>query len=282
MNELTTQSQINVRARYFYVACIAAFSLRFASSVLFSQLSQPVLVDPGIDNTYWLFHWMGIPRLVTQSFIWSAVLDILLFLLPVMAALLTQRRVYAILFTLLVLIYQVTYSTYAMHHYHSLIGVLFLSMPFWFGPGQRFTIMWEAARYYFFFIFSSAALWKLSTGALFHSGQMSAILMSQHAQSINDYPATMSSHMHSYLIAHGGLSQALLIAGFLIQASFIGGFFTKRFDRIYLILFMAFFAMNYLLMHILSIELFVFLLVLLDWDRIEKKRPSASTTQELS
>jgi hypothetical protein len=269
MNEPITQYQIDSRARYFYLACLVIFILRFASSALFSQLSQPVLIGPGIDNTYWLFHWLHIPYIVTHSVVWSAVLDMLMFVLPVIASLIPRRRLIAVLFTLLVFVYQVTYSTYAIHHYHSLVGVLFLSIPFWFGPGQRFILMWQAARYYFFFIFSSAALWKLSSGSLWAHGQMSSIMMAQHAQTIYEYPSSMLTHLRSYIIAHPTISTSFLWAGFLLQLSFLGGFFTKKYDRAYLVLFLAFFVVNYLLMGIFSVELFIFCLVLLDWDKIE-------------
>ena len=279
MSELITQEQINVRARYFYLSSVLIFCIRFASSTLFSQLSQPVLIDPGIDNTYWLFHWFGIPHIVTHSILWSAVLDMLIFILPIIASLIPRRRVIAFLFTSLVVVYQITYSTYAIHHYHSLLGVFFLSIPFWFGPGQRFTLVWEAARYYFFFIFASAALWKLSTGSLWNSGHMSSILMAQHVQTIYEYPTSVFAYLHSYLIVHTGLARLCFIAGFVIQLSFLGGFFTKKFDRIYLILFFLFFAMNYLLMDIVSLELFIFCLVLLDWDRIGKKQEQSPLTK---
>lgn len=276
MSEAIRQEQIDIRARYFYLSCVVVFGIRFASSTLFSQLSQPVLIGPGIDNTYWLFHWLGIPRMATHSMLWSAVLDILLFLIPIIASLRAGRRVFAFLFTMLAIVYQITYSTYAIHHYHSLLGVLFLSIPFWFGPGQRFSLAWDAARYYFFFIFASASLWKLSTGALWHSGQMSSILMAQHAQTIYENPGSIFSQMHSYLIAHSGLAQMSLWAGFLIQLSFFGGFFTRKYDRAYLALFLTFFAINYLLMQIVSVDLFIFCLVLLDWDKIEKKSVTAA------
>lgn len=279
MSEETTQGHIDLRARYFYLGCVAIFAIRFVSNTLFSQFSQPVLIDPGIDNTYWLFHLLGIPHIATHSIIWSAVLDILLFLLPVMALLIGHRRIIAFFFSFLILTYQITYSTYSAHHYHSLIGVLFLSSAFWFGPGMRFTYIWEALRYYFFFIFLSAAMWKLSTGALFDSKQMSSILMSQHVQTIYDYPSSVMTHFYSYLIAHEGLARLFLIAGFALQISFIGGFFTKKYDRIYMLLFIAFFVTNYFLMHIVSIELFIFCLVLWDWNAMEKRQRAKDEMQ---
>jgi hypothetical protein len=153
MSEAYTLEQTNIRARYFYLCCVVIFALRFISNTLFSQLSQPVLINPGIDNTYWLMHWLRVPYLATHSVIWSAVLDMLLFFVPLMASAFSRRRLLAVLFSILVGVYQVTYSTYANHHYHSLLGVFFLSIPFWFGPGQRFAFLWQAARYYFFFIF---------------------------------------------------------------------------------------------------------------------------------
>jgi hypothetical protein len=268
MSEPTIQAQIDIRARYFYLLCVLIFAIRFASSCLFSQLSQPVLIGPGIDNTYWAFHWLGIPYLATHSVVWSAVLDILLFLLPVIASIVSGRRIFAFLFTLLAFTYQITYSTYATHHYHSLIGILVLSVPFWAGPGRRFTFLWEAARYYFFFIFSSAALWKLSRGTVWDSGHISSVLMAQHVQAIYEYPASMLTRFHSYLICHAGVARLFFLAGFLVQLSFLGGFFTKKYDKVYMALFIAFFAMNYLVMGIYDLEILIFLLVLLDWDKI--------------
>lgn len=273
MIEAATQQQIDSKARYFYLSCAALFGLRFYSSALFSQMSQPVLIDPGIDNTYWLFHWLGIPAFATRGIWWPAILDMLLFFLPIIASAISRRQLYALAFTLLVLVYQISYSSYAQHHYHSLVGMLFLGIPFWFGPGKRFTILWEATRYYFFFIFASASLWKLFSGAPFHSGQMQAILMAQHAQAIYDHPQAWSSILRSWLIAHNTVAQALLIGGWLIQLSFFGGFLTRRWDRTYIFLFLAFFVTNYFLMNILSVELFIMLPVLFQWHDT-KTRPA--------
>ena len=276
MSTTITQAQVDIRARYFYLSCVAIFSVYFLSNTLFSQLSQPVIIDPGIDNTYWLFHWLGIPHRVTHSQLWSAVLDICLFFVPVAASVISRRRVYAVVFSVLVLIYQVTISTYSTHHYHALVGVLFLSIPFWFRPGTRFALTWESVRYYFFFIFASASLWKLFRGSAFDPHQMSGILMAQHAQYIYDYPDTIFSHIYSYLISHYQVSFSILITVVLIQLSFIGGFFTRKYDRIYLILLVAFVILNYFIMHIYSADLFIFVLVLLDWERIEKKSLKAA------
>jgi hypothetical protein len=236
---------------------MAIFAYRFLSNTLFSQLIQPVLIDPGIDSTFWLFHWLGIPHAVTHSVIGSALLDLLLFLLPVMAIMIPQRRYIAVAFTLLGTIYQITISTYSAHHYHSLVGVLLLSIPFWFGS-ERFNIVWQAARYYLVFIFTSAAIWKLSRGGLFVYTDMSGILMAQHSQYLFDYPTSFLAQFWAYLICHPQLSQSLLIATFVLQLSYIGGFFTRRFDRFYIAVTILFFMANYAVMHIFSFELLVF------------------------
>lgn len=267
----TTQAQIDLRARYFYLGSAAVLVLGFLSNVLFSELSRPVLIDPGIDNTYWLIHCLGIPRAVTHSVFGSPLLDLALFFSALSAAAISCRRVYAILFSILLFIWQITLSTYSLHHYHTLVGMLVLSIPFWFGAGERFTMLWEATRYYFFFMFASAGLWKLTRGAIFDPHQMVAILKAQHAQYLFDYPDGLFAPLYTYLISHAGLSQAILISMMVIQLSFLGGFFTRRLDRIYLYIFILFIAMNYIVMHISSLPLLVFVLVLIDWERAAPK-----------
>ena len=276
MNELITQAQIDIRARYFYLASLIVFVICFLSNTLFSQLSQPVLIDPGIDNTYWIFHWLGIPHAATHSTLWSAVLDMMLFFVPIAASMVSRRRGYAIVFTMIVLTYQITISTYSMHHYHTLVGVLFLSIPFWF-RGSRFAFTWEAARFYFFFMFSSAALWKVCRGSLLDTHQMSNILMAQHAQYIYDYPDGLFTGLYSYLISHYQASYVLLLSMAAIQLSYLGGFFTRKYDRIYLIVFILFTFLNYVVMHINSAPLLIFILVLFDWDKIELKLSKSKT-----
>jgi hypothetical protein len=100
--------------------------------------------------------------------------------------------------------------------------------------------------------------------------------MAQHAQSLYEYPASLLSHFHSYLIVHADIARLFLWVGFIIQLSFFGGFFTKKYDRIYLALFLSFFSINYLLMNTVSLELFIFCLVLLDWEKIEKKNANST------
>jgi hypothetical protein len=275
MSSTITPAQVDIRARYFYLASVLIFGIAFLSNALFSQLSQPVLIYPGIDNTYWLFHYLGIPHRVTHSVLWSAVLDIFLFLVPVTASLISRRQVYAVVFTFLVLVYQVTLSTYSIHHYHSLVGVLFLSVPFWFKPGERFTFTWEAVRYYFFFIFASASLWKICRGSAFDPHQLSNILMAQHAQYMYDYPDSIFTQMYAYLISHYQVSFAMMFTVVLVQLGFLGGFFTKKYDRIYFVLLIVFCLLNYIVMHVYSFDLLIFLLVLLDWDKVEQRAAKA-------
>lgn len=270
----TIQAQIDLRARYFYLGSAAVLVLSFISNVLFSQLSRPVLIDPGIDNTYWLIHWLGIPQAVTRSVVWAPVWDLVLFFSALAAAAISRRRIYAIIFSVLLFIWHITLSTYSMHHYHTLVGMLILSVPFWCGAGERFTYLWEAARYYFFFMFASAGLWKLTRGAIFDPHQMVAILKAQHAQYLFDYPDGLFAPLYTYLISHAALSQAILITMMLIQLSFLGGFFTKKLDRAYLYIFILFIILNYLVMHISSLPLLLFVLVLLDWSKMEDRAAS--------
>jgi hypothetical protein len=154
-----------------------------------------------------------------------AVLQILLFLLPVAASMVSARRIYAILFSLIVLVYRVTFGTYAANHYHSRGGT-FLSIPFWFAAGQRFGLTWQAVRYYFLLCSHLPPSGSYAANLAFDPHQMSHMLTAQHAQHMYDYPDSIFTQLHSYLIAHYRVSSALLLTMVLVQLSFVGGFFT--------------------------------------------------------
>ena len=86
-----------------------------------------------------------------------------------------------------------------------------MSVAFWFRSGERFERIWQAARYYFLFIFCSAALWKISRGTVFINDQMANILKAEHAQYLFQHAATMQSSLLRYLIVHVTISHFLLI-----------------------------------------------------------------------
>ena len=101
----------------------------------------------------------------------------------------------------------------------------------------------QVTRLIFALMFFSSALWKLSSAAIFHSGQMAAVLLHQHISILQYQGNDTFSRMAFYLIEHPLAAQVLYIGGFLLEFSFVVAFFTKRVDR-FLILFLILFLIS--------------------------------------
>ena len=107
-------------------------------------------------------------------------------------------------------------------------------------------------RYYFLYIFSSAALWKILRGSAFYHDQLSNILKQQQINLLLQNPDGYKAHIAQFLISHTNFSHALLLANVVLQLSFAIGFFTKKFDRFLFWFAILFVVANLFVMGILS------------------------------
>lgn len=108
----------------------------------------------------------------------------------------------------------------------------------------------QTMRYFFLLIFFSAAIWKIRTGAIFNVEQMSAILVNQHAAYLVAEPNAWFSNVVKYLVTHRQLSYIIYLLATLSEFIFIVGFFTKRYDKLLIIVFVLFVLLDYFLMSI--------------------------------
>ena len=58
---------------------------------------------------------------------------------------------------------------------------LLLSFAFWTNRADRFYKVLASCRYYFLYVFVSAAVWKITRGAVFNGQEMSRILLFHHS-----------------------------------------------------------------------------------------------------
>jgi len=79
---------------------------------------------------------------------------------------------------------------------------------------------------------------------------MSAILVKQHVTNLLDQPNSWFSNFITYLITHKTLSYIIYLLATLSEFVFIVGFFTKKFDRLLIVIFITFVALDYFLMEI--------------------------------
>ncbi|MES2621499.1 MAG: hypothetical protein V4615_11670 [Bacteroidota bacterium] len=232
-------------------------------------MSQPPFIFEENEVVYKYFLFSGIPQFITSGSLVPALIDVCWYALPILF-LLTNERIYAILFSIVTLIYFLTYNVAAAHHYHGLVGLLIVTIPFWTKKEERFHFLWEAARYYWLYIFASAALWKISRGTVFYADQLSNILKSQQINLLLQHPDTFKAHIAQYLIANPSTAHLVLIVNVLLQLSFSIGFFTKKFDTYLFWLAIIFSIANYYVMGIASFELLILNFTLMNWERIVK------------
>lgn len=242
--------------RFFSCALLPQIGIALTDSHQ-TEMVYAFLVETGLVSFFLRHHWM------------SALFDITLFFSPIMY-LVTGRRFFVVLFTLLTLFYFLAYNVTAFHHYHGLFAIVVVTTPFWTTSEKRFNLLWEAARYYWLYVFTSAALWKIFRGSVFYGEQLSNILKQQQLDLLLQQPESIRAQTSQYLIIHPNVSHVVLMANVLVQLSFAVGFFTKKFDTALFVLSFVFCAANYFVMNIVSAELLILNLTLLNWNRIDE------------
>jgi hypothetical protein len=261
--------EYRLKANFVFGFALLILYYHFISASIMSAMSQPPFIFDENEIVYRLFLASGIPQLITSGSVVPALFDVCWYALPVLF-LLTHDRGHAIAFTIITTIYFLTYNVVAAHHYHSLVGLLVMTIPFWSKKETRFHFLWEAVRYYWLYILASAALWKILRGSIFYTDQLSNILKSQQINLLLQHPDTFRAHIAQYLIAHPQVGHIVLLANIVVQLSFLVGFFTKKFDGYLFALAMLFCIANYYVMGIVSTELLILNFTLMNWEKVVK------------
>lgn len=276
-----TEQSYRVKAWAVYTVVILIFTIRFFSHALLSQMGKPHVFAHQSDLIYRTLCIIQIPQFLTAHTYTAFIFDVSLFALPIMF-LLTRKNYWAVAFSIVAVVYFLTYNIITGHHYHGLIGLLVISIPFWWSRGEKFELTWQGARYYFLYIFASAACWKIMRGSVFYHEQMSNILKAQHLDLLLQHPQSFQAQLIQYLIAHPLVSHSLLLVNVAVQLSFSVGFFTKRFDTFLFALAVIFCVANYFVMSIISAELLILGLTLLNWPAIEQQIQAFSRQKQLA
>ncbi len=275
------EKSFRAKAIAVFVCVLLVLLYRFISGTLFTGLYGFCCGLEYGNVFYHLFIKTGIPAFILSSHSLSLSFDLCLFVLPVFF-LLTRKRMFAILFTAVAVIYFLLFNMVTAHFYHGFFTVIIISIPFWCKNETRFNLLWEGARYYLLYVFASAALWKIFRGSVFYTEQLSNILKHQQLDMFLQQPMSYQASCVQYLIAHPETSHVMLIMNVVVQLFFILGFFTKKFDSLLFVLAIVFCAANYFVMGITSTELLVLNLTLLNWKKIEALLPNKMLFQQSS
>jgi hypothetical protein len=240
--------------KVYFLFYYIVFLFFFINHRLLSQV-QPILFNYNRDLSELLLIAAGLPRFMIGH-PWTFFLaDALLYLLPVPLLIYAVRKgrfssPLGIAFSLFIAVYLLLANIFWQNDHEPFVLYILLSFAFLTNREERFYALLKGARYYFLYIFFSAAIWKIARGAVFNVEEMSNILLIHHSELLSGNGASAAARCYVYLIDHPGLSWLFYLGGVLLELSFAIGFFTRRFDRVLLGLAILFVTADLLLMRI--------------------------------
>ncbi|HMD01181.1 MAG TPA: hypothetical protein VKH37_13555 [Ferruginibacter sp.] len=243
------------RYAIFYIICFGIYYCWYWFHGILLHQIEPVFYHNRLDLTTNIVMMSGLQSAIIRSPSLQLVLDGLFILLPLLmcAACVAGSRIQrplAILTAIFNLVYAIMLSLMSPLSIEGFTGWMLLPLLFAFKKEASFYYILHCLRYLFILIFSSSALWKICTGAVFNTEQMSAILANQHAAYLVSANGDWYANLITYFIGHQNLSYCIYLAATLAELVFVVGFFTKKWDRILIVIFLLFVAVDYFLMRI--------------------------------
>ena len=225
-----TDQRVQFLCRLVFVFILLDLIMFGFSNTLIHQLRSPVLIFPYVDPAFWIMHFLNIPGFISSNpFIaWSW--DIALFASCISIIIFPGKKLLVGIFLLLYFVYYIIFNSFGAHHTHSLIPVLVTPVPFLFSK-KSFLFCWEGLRYFLLFSYSAAFFWKLFRLSWLYKEQGVLIMKENLTPYLYFNPHSFLSNIYIYFLNHPGLTQFFLISGFVLEGTFIIGFFTKKYDK---------------------------------------------------
>ncbi len=243
---------------------------QWSADLMISQLESPVLLRVDLDLTYWLVHLSGIGELFRTSYTSAISFDLLLTVLCLVAVIFPRRTIFPILTGLFFLVYCVLLNSYQCWHYHNLITLILLIVPFCFRSLKTFSLLFAGLRYAVAYIYASAAIWKLFRGSVFNEGQMKWLIEHNFVDrlAVEGYQLNFLENMMFQLSNYSILCAIALIIGVAMEASFLVAFFTRKFDRHLIIVGVVFHLITAVLVDVSFLQLWILFVVFLPRDSL--------------
>ena len=229
MAPLQDERVIVSRLVFIYIFLFLAW--RFFLNTTPSHLLQPQLFILNIDFTYWLYRFSGIAGIITSK-TGAVLFDIFIFTFCILSILFPRRRLFIIPFSILFLLYAVTYNTFIVHHAHPLAIMTFITLPFWCRKNESWKMLWEGMRYYICLVYFMLFIWKILPGnAFWYTDQGIGTVKYNLAEYIYHNPSAMMTSVYKFFISHPFTLNIGNIFIILLEGVMVTGLFTKRYDR---------------------------------------------------
>lgn len=216
---------------------------------------QPIFLTQNRDLTELALIATGLPRWMMAHPVSFRIADALAFLLPIPLLWQGLRNIRfsilpGIVFVIFLSLYLLLDDIFWQVHHEPFIVFVLLALTWTTQRPEKFYSLLKACRYYFLYIFVSAAIWKIARGAVFNPQEMSRILLFHHTDLLTEPCTTASCRIYRWLIGHPSMSYGLYLAATMLEGCFIVGFFTRRWDRLLIGLAIVFVIADLLVMRI--------------------------------
>jgi len=253
---LDSKNNIKIYRGIFCILLVEYLVMLF-SGVTWSGLQGDTFFSIHVDPIVWLYYLTGLPAAILSSSWIGIFLDILTIgLLIFMIRYRGNQKVAIALFVLLACFY-LTLTGYLTHrNYQS--GIFWVVFPFMFS-GKAKELAFDAVRYFLLFFYFSAAMYKLLDGALWYTMHFSDYLSGQFAPYFLEGNIGWRTHLNLFFVHHFHWAHFVYILSFILEIVAIVGFFTKRYDRLILLLLICFHIGDWILMDIGTVGQLAFL-----------------------
>lgn len=264
--QLTETQRGNFIRLWVLVFYILAF-IKWLQGLWLYQFA-PFMFNTRFDGVSWLFMQTGLHRWLLLH-AWGQIgMDLLFYACPLLYFFVWRKnpeKAHWVAWVWLIInwVYVQAYTLFPTNSIEAHTAWLLFPLLFCARSLTSFNLLLQGLRYFFLYFFCSAAVWKLVQGGAFEPLQMSAILMEQHKEFLVTSPHNLHADLLYGLINHPNLSFALYWFGIVVEAVFVTGFFTRRFDKWLAGLFILFLLFDYLVMRIPYFEVMPLLLTLL-------------------
>lgn len=276
---ITEDNPVNavLLGRWVYAALIFLLMYRWYAGRILMDIALSPVIEPEVDNTFWLMLASGIPEIIIQNPTLCIITDVTVFALACLGYLRTDRVKVTWLFLVLFFIQTITLEAYSSSHSKTVVCIFITLLPFGF-RGQYWVRLWEFARYYLAFVMVNSAISKIIYGGLFTPDQMTNILISQHTDLFVLAPESIYTRLINFLITTPAATNMLYFIAFFSQFIFLTAFFTKKYDKILAVILVSFIIGTYFTMRIYNMDLLLMILPL--WFSIVYFNPVNSHSQQ--
>jgi len=262
---LTESIRIRLIKQYCIIFLIIIIYKYFTKGFLF-QL-PPFFFYNKLDFTTWLVMLTGVHRAFLNNFTLCFISDVLFCSLPFIYffAYLKSKKLASIIGFIICIVnitYAVIYCSFPTDSLENHIALILFPVVFTALTLNTFWFLINGLRYFFLFFFASAGIWKIWQGGIFDFQQMSAILIYQHKEFLISSSPSSLVLFYKWLIVHPFVSYSLYLCNSIVELFFLAGFFTKRWDRLLILLYILFLIANAIVMKIHYWETVPFLLAL--------------------